>query len=43
MTRKNSELNPLVKQLLKENKIKSANDVQDFMKNMFKNMVHILM
>lgn len=43
MARKNSEVNPLVKQLIEENKIKSANDAQDFMKNMFKDMVNILM
>ena len=43
MARKNSEVNPLVKQLIEENKIKSADDAQDFMKNMFKDMVNILM
>ena len=42
MARKNSEVNPLVKQLIEENKIKSADDTQDFMKNMFKDMVNIL-
>ena len=43
MARKNSEVNLLVKQLIEENKIKSADDAQDFMKNMFKDMVNILM
>ena len=43
MARKNSEVNPLVKQLIEENKIKFADDAQDFMKNMFKDMVNILM
>lgn len=43
MARKNSEVNPLVKQLIEENKIKSANDAQNFMKSMFKDMVNILM
>ena len=43
MARKNSEVNPLVKQLIEENKIKSTDDAQDFMKNMFKDMVNILM
>lgn len=43
MARKNSEVNPLVKQLIEENKIKSVNDAQDFMKNVFKDMVNVLM
>ena len=43
MARKNSEVNPLVKQLIEQNKIKSADDAQDFMKNMFKDMVNVLM
>ena len=35
MARKNSEVNPLVKQLIEENKIKSANDAQNFMKDIW--------
>ncbi len=41
MARKNSEVNLLVKQLIEENKIKSADDAQDLMKNMFKDMFNI--
>ena len=35
MARKNSEVNPLVKQLIEENKIKSASSTQNFTKNIF--------
>ncbi|WP_418964704.1 hypothetical protein [Cetobacterium sp.] len=31
MARKNLKVNPLVKQLIEQNKIKSADDAQDFM------------
>lgn len=42
MSKKNSEVNLLVKQLIEQNKIKSADDTQNFMKNIFKDMINIL-
>lgn len=41
MSRKNSEVNPLVKQLIEKNKIKSDDDAQSFMKNIFKAIISI--